>query len=366
MFVTGNLETFFENIGLFYLSLVSLFTFLLIYFLIKLNKKWLMIGLLIITVIQLAAHNTWLIGFRRLNENSTWEFVDRATHVLQSNPNELNSYLNSLSDSNYSEFYRVYIPHDSLYWSYSHNHNLHYQLKGLMTYDSTYAPSFNDMKKLAPSVKDFESDWIFNIKDAEIVNFLSTKYAIVVSAEELPHTNFKLIQENYQGSLLIYENLDYTSVGELYTDVVAFNDVMDLSEENRLTYLNTSVIAKGSDIEEVKSLLGSTTGQLEHIDYHNNYFYGDITTTEKGFMVLKIPYDSGWEIKVNGIEVDKYQVNGGFIGIPVQSGYNEVVMNFIPSGFKLGLILSMIGILMSIGLIVLEVRRTKKEKSHEN
>ena len=83
-------------------------------------------------------------------------------------------------------------------------------------------------------------------------------------------------------------------------------------------------------------------------------------------MVLKIPYDSGWEIKVNGIEVDKYQVNGGFIGIPVQPGYNEVVMNFIPSGFKLGLILSMIGILMSIGLIVLEVRRTKKEKSHEN
>ena len=83
-------------------------------------------------------------------------------------------------------------------------------------------------------------------------------------------------------------------------------------------------------------------------------------------MVLKIPYDSGWEIKVNGIEVDKYQVNGGFIGIPVQSGYNEVVMNFIPSGFKLGLILSMIGILMSIGLIVLEVRRPKKEKSHEN
>lgn len=366
MFVSGTLDTFFENIGLFYLSLVSLFTFFLIYFVIKLNKKWLMTGLLILTIIQLAAHNTWLIGFRRLNENSTWEFVDRATHVLQANPNELNSYLNSLSDSNYSEFYRVYIPHDSLYWSYSHNHNLHYQLKGLMTYDSTYAPSFNDMKKLAPSVKDFESDWIFNIKDAEIVNFLSTKYAIVVSAEELPHTNFKLIQENYQGSLLVYENLDYKSVGELFTDVVAFNDVMDLSEENRLTYLNTSVIAKGSDIEEIRSLLGTSTGQLEHIDYHNNYFYGDITTSEKGFMILKIPFDSGWEIKVNGVVVDKYQVNGGFIGIPVQSGYNEVVMNFIPSGFKLGLILSIVGILMSIGLIVLEVRRLKKEKTHEN
>ena len=83
MFVSGTLDTFFENIGLFYLSLVSLFTFLLIYFVIKLNKKWLMTGLLILTIIQFAAHNTWLIGFRRLNENSTWEFVDRATHVLQ-------------------------------------------------------------------------------------------------------------------------------------------------------------------------------------------------------------------------------------------------------------------------------------------
>ena len=126
------------------------------------------------------------------------------------------------------------------------------------------------------------------------------------------------------------------------------------------------MIAKGNDLEEIKSYLGSTTGQLEHIDYHNNYFYGDITTSEKGFMILKIPFDSGWEIKVNGVVVDKYQVNGGFIGIPIQSGYNEVVMNFIPSGFKLGLILSIVGILMTIGLIVLEVRRPKKEKTHEN
>ena len=364
--VTGSLSEFMDNIGLFYLSLVSLVTFLLIYFMIKQNKKWTLIGILVITIIQLASHNTWLIGFRRLNENSTYEFVDRATHVLQANPNDLNNYLNSLDDSNYSEFYRVYVPHDSLYWSYSHNHNLHYQLKGLMTYDSTYAPSFNDMKKLVPSVKDFESDWIFNIKDAELIDFLSTKYAIVVSAEELPHTNFKLIQDNYQGSLLVYENLEYTSVGELYTDVISFNHVMDLSEENRLPYLLSHVIAKGNDLEEIKSYLGSTTGQLEHIDYHNNYFYGDITTSEKGFMILKIPFDSGWEIKVNGVVVDKYQVNGGFIGIPVQSGYNEVVMNFIPSGFKLGLILSVLGVLLSAGLIIREVRLSKKGNPHEN
>lgn len=366
MIVSGTINQFFDNIGLYYLSLVSLAVFIVIFLVIKTNKKWSMLVLLFITMLQLGAHNTWLIGFVRLNENSTWEFVNRATHVLQSNPNELNAYLNSLDDANYSEFYRVYVPHDSLYWSYSHNHNLHYQLKGLMTYDSTYAPSFNDMKKLAPSVKDFDSDWIFNIKDPEIVNFLSTKYAIVVSAEELPHANFKLIQDNYQGSLLVYENLDYTSIGELYTSVIAFNDVMDLNEENRLAYLNTSVISKGNDIDDIRSMLGSQVGQLEHINYHNNYFFGDITTSEKGFMVLKIPFDSGWEIRVNGDRVEKYQVNGGFIGIPIQSGYNEVVMNFVPSGFKLGLILSIIGVILSTCLIGFEIRKTKKGIRHEN
>ncbi|HET6784701.1 MAG TPA: YfhO family protein [Erysipelotrichaceae bacterium] len=360
LIVTGKLNQFSDNIGLFYLSMVSLVVFVTLYLLIKLNKKWLMISILVLTIVQLAAHNIWLIGFIRLNENSTWEFVNKATHVLQENPNDLNRYFESLDPDNYSEFYRVYVPHDSLYWSYSHNHNLHYQLKGLMTYDSTYAPSFNDMKKLAPSVKDFESDWIFNIKDAEIINFLSTKYAIVVSADELPHSNFKLIQENYQGSLLVYENLDYTSVGELYTSVVNFDYLMKLPEVDRLPFLNKSIIAKPENVEEIKTLLGNTTGELEHIDYHNNYFYGDITTSVKGFMILKIPYDAGWEVKVNGNVVKTYQVNGGFIGIQVDNGYNEIVMNFIPEGFKAGLILSIIGVILSAGIIVYDVRRTKK------
>lgn len=360
LIVTGKLNQFSDNIGLFYLSMVSLVMFVSLYILIKQNKKWLMVSILVLTIVQLAAHNIWLIGFIRLNENSTWEFVNKATHVLQENPNDLNRYFESLDPDNYSEFYRVYVPHDSLYWSYSHNHNLHYQLKGLMTYDSTYAPSFNDMKKLAPSVKDFESDWIFNIKDAEIINFLSTKYAIVVSADELPHSNFKLIQENYQGSLLVYENLDYTSVGELYTSVVNFDYLMKLPEVDRLPFLNKSIIAKPENVEEIKTLLGNTTGELEHIDYHNNYFYGDITTSEKGFMILKIPYDAGWEVKVNGNIVKTYQVNGGFIGIQVDNGYNEIVMNFIPEGFKVGLILSIIGVILSAGIIVYDVRRTKK------
>ena len=43
--------------------------------------------------------------------------------------------------------------------------------------DSTYAPSFNKMKEIAPEVKDYNSEWIFNIKNPDILKFLSVRPA---------------------------------------------------------------------------------------------------------------------------------------------------------------------------------------------
>ena len=249
---------FTDYAGLYYLSLVSLFVFIALYFLIKLNRRHSLLLISIITITQLVAHNTWLIGFIRLKPESTWEFVDRATHVLQSQAQELNTYLLGFDDENYRSFYRTYVPHESLYWSYSHNHNLHYQLKGLMTYDSTYAPSFNDMKRLAPNVKDFDSDWIFNIKNPDIVDFLSTKYAIVTSIDELPHQNFKLLDDNFRGGLFVYENLNYEPIGRTYTDLTTYDKVMAISDENsRTEYLNTHIILKQGEYDRVQQMLGN-------------------------------------------------------------------------------------------------------------
>ncbi len=357
LFVTNQMSIFMDNIGMYTLALTSA-AFFIGFTLILLSKsKYKLYLIIALSVCELSYYNVGLIGYDRINKNSTWEFIDRATSVLESYPNELNNYLDGLDDENYSSYYRVFVPHESLYWSYSHNHNLHYELQGVMTYDSTYAPSFNDMKMIAPQVKDFNSDWIFNIEDADLINFLNVKYAIVIDKSELPHSNFTLVNDSYRGSLLVYENDMYRDVGTTYTKTVTYEAFMQ--DQLSLDILMDTVLCHSEDFEEISSLIGNEVVSLKNIDYHNNYFYGSAETNEEGFMVISLPYDEGWEIKVNNEVVKVYKVNGGMMGIALEDGFNEVVMNFTPSGFNAGMIISVIGITIGSVLIFFDNKKKK-------
>lgn len=323
------------------------------------RNKYMLTLLILLSFVELAGFASYNVAFNRMNKDVTWDFTKRATSVLQSYPNELNNYLNGLDANNPNLYYRVYVPHESLYWSYSHNMNIHYQLNGLMTYDSTYSPSFNDLKNIAPQVKDFESNWIFNIKDPQLVDFLNVKYAIVTNASELPHQDFTLINDQYRGSLMIYANDRYRSLGVSYTDVTTYS-VLDEKYKNDTAILNDLLVVKAKDYPEIKAYIQSDSRSfMQNISYYNNQLHGLIESDASSFMVLTLPYDDGWKIQINGQEVKKYQVNGGFIGIPIQAGENVIDMYFVPEGFKLGFILSAISILAYLTLFVFDYKKRK-------
>lgn len=323
------------------------------------RNKYMLTLLILLSFVELAGFASYNVAFNRMNKDVTWDFTERATSVLQSYPNELNNYLNGLDANNPNLYYRVYVPHESLYWSYSHNMNIHYQLNGLMTYDSTYSPSFNDLKNIAPQVKDFESNWIFNIKDPQLVDFLNVKYAIVTNESELPHQDFTLINDQYRGSLMIYANDRYRSLGVSYTDVTTYS-VLDEKYKNDTAILNDLLVVKAKDYPEIKAYIQSDSRSfMQNISYYDNQLHGLIESDASSFMVLTLPYDDGWKIQINGQEVKKYQVNGGFIGIPIQAGENVIDMYFVPEGFKLGFILSAISILAYLTLFVFDYKKRK-------
>ena len=338
---------------------INFFIISLTVMLILQRNKHRLVLLILLSFLELAGFASYNVAFNRMNKDVTWEFTKRATSVLQSYPNELNNYLNGLDANNPNLYYRVYVPHESLYWSYSHNMNIHYQLNGLMTYDSTYSPSFNDLKNIAPQVKDFESNWIFNIKDPHLIDFLNVKYAIVTNESELPHRDFTLINDQYRGSLMIYANDRYRSLGVSYTDVTTYS-VLDEKYTNDTAILNDLLVVKAKDYPEIKAYLQSENRSfMQNISYYDNQLHGLIESDASSFMVLTLPYDDGWKIQINGQEVKKYQVNGGFIGIPIQAGENVIDMYFVPEGFKLGFIISTISILTYIALFIFEFKKRK-------
>jgi Bacterial membrane protein YfhO. len=344
------------------LSIFSLIVVGCIFYILMNGIKKTYVFLIGIVAIEMILQSGYLIGCTRRKPLGTWDSIHKVTHVLQDQPGELNAYLNYLDEDNYSEYYRVFVPHETIYWSYSHNSALHYQINGTMSYDSTYEPSITELRDIAPQINEFGSPWIFNILDGDIIDFLNVKYAIVVSESELPHQNFELVTDAYRGSLLVYENLNYRPLGTTYNKVITY-DVYN----GDLSLLENTIICHNEDYSEILSYIdiySTESSSLVHITYGNNYLSGEVYSPNNSFMVITLPHNKGWTITVNGNKVQTYKVNGGFIGIPIEKGLSSIEMNFMPDGFKTGAVLSVIGVGGIVFIFLIDLRnywKTKKE-----
>lgn len=344
----------------------SLVIALISFLLIKKFKNTIKI-LVILTVVEFSIFGSILyITNMDLSGKGTYEFFEQVTHVLQDEEGELNNHLDYLNEDNYGQYYRVYVPHDSIYWYYSHNMSIAYQLNGLMVYFSTYSPSVNKLKELAPQIIDYSSAMIFNITDPEVMSFLNVKYALVLNENELPPViDWKLVDDNYRGSIKIYENQNYRALGTTYSKVISSVDFIE--NKTVVSELNNTIVAEEKDLEEISSYLKTSTSvNLENVQYGGNQLTGTVISDEKSFMVITLPFDEGWKVLVNGQEVKKYEVNGGFIGIPIEKGDNSIEMYFTPKGFKIGVMLSGVGLVLAGLLISFELIQNQKKKKESS
>lgn len=298
-----------------------------------------------------------MFGYKSLATSISKDEIENVTSVLADNDSyyNLNDYLNSLEAENPNEYYRVYISGDDLYWNFSHNMNIIYNLNGLMTYDSTYAQSFNKMR-------DFNREqiidgifWQFNITDSNLMNFLSTKYSITVSEKKIPFKNYEIIDDNYRGSLIVAKNLDYKPFGRTYNNSMTY-------EQFKNEYHNDTSLLNDYVISNTKVDVGDLIYSMENVSYYDNRLFGTIETDEDSFVVLSLPYDNGWKIKVNGEQVNYIECNGGVIGFNVLEGNNNIEMYFTPKGFFLGAALSFVGFIIFCAIVLVDVKRKRDEK----
>lgn len=310
---------------------------------------------IIVTFIELTLF-TFLFGYKSLATSISKKDIEEVTSVLAENDNyyNLSDYLNGLEDGNYGEYYRVYIPYDDLYWSFSHNFNIIYNINGLMTYDSTYAQSFNKMRSLNYLEIVDVIDWQFNIRDPEIMNFLSTKYSITLSEDKIPFDNYEILDNTYRGSLIVAKNLDYKPFGRTYNKTMSYDDLKE-KYNNDTSLLNEYVITD----DEIH--VGKSIYSMRNVSYYDNCIFGDIDTEEESFVVLSLPYDNGWKIKVNGKQVEYHECNGGMIGFNVEEGANSVEMYFTPKGFFVGVLLSGIGVVLLGTLLIIDKKGKRDE-----
>ena len=100
-------------------------------------------------------------------------------------------------------------------------------------------------------------------------------------------------------------------------------------------------------------------GQWQIDAFKDTYISGTIEAAKKGVMFLSIPYDAGWTVKVDGQKVDTMPLGEGFMSIELEAGTHQVEMSYCPTGFVMGLILSLVSLAL---LAVMELLRIRQRR----
>ncbi len=92
---------------------------------------------------------------------------------------------------------------------------------------------------------------------------------------------------------------------------------------------------------------------------------GEIYTTKDSTLFLSIPYDKGWNVKLDGKEVSAEKI-GGFIGIQISNpGKHSIELSYTPPGLLKGLIITLSSLLILLIIVIREMkmkRNSSKDK----
>lgn len=98
---------------------------------------------------------------------------------------------------------------------------------------------------------------------------------------------------------------------------------------------------------------------MEILEFSDTKIEAEADVTEAGVLFTSIPYEVGWTVKVNGQKVETFAWKEAFLAFPVGEGENEIIFRYIPEGFKLGLVISLLG--CAGGILMLVLKKKKKE-----
>lgn len=91
--------------------------------------------------------------------------------------------------------------------------------------------------------------------------------------------------------------------------------------------------------------------QIDKSQSKGDRIQGTITASKDSYLITSIPFDKGFTILVDGKPVTAEVVNTGFLGCEIPEGTHQITILFRAEGFRLGVTVSLLGILMFMGVI---------------
>lgn len=112
------------------------------------------------------------------------------------------------------------------------------------------------------------------------------------------------------------------------------------------------------DYDNIKNLK-DTKKEFNITSMENDKIIGNIDVSSDSYFVTTLPYDEGFTVKVNGIEVSYEMINKGFVGFPIKSGHNEIEITYNSPWLDEGKAVSAFGVIIFIVISVFDYRKKK-------
>ena len=106
--------------------------------------------------------------------------------------------------------------------------------------------------------------------------------------------------------------------------------------------------------------LGSEPLTVDH--YTDTSVTGRVSTSQGGLLYTSIPYEVGWTVKVDGIEVEPQTFANTMLAIPVSAGSHSIELAYKPDGLNLGILISL-GSLLLLCLLTAATHAYRKRQT---
>ncbi len=124
-------------------------------------------------------------------------------------------------------------------------------------------------------------------------------------------------------------------------------DVITLTAKNNL---DLNLVTYRLEEEPFRTLVDNLNNQpFEISSFSSTKMEGTVDVAEAGYMILSLPYDPGWHITVDGEPMEPQLFEGMFLSLPMTEGMHEITLTYMPQGFVVGTIIS----LLSLGIFIM-------------
>jgi len=209
---------------------------------------------------------------------------------------------------------------------------------------------------------DFEKDFLFDEKKKVLARIFNIKFYFSknkIEENKLEELGFKLRKNLTEYGLNLYE--DTLSLGR----VILYSEIDQVKDKNAAF----EIVSKGSTLLYEKAVIESeeqidiekhARGKILKFEYFPDRVVIKVETTGKMLLFLSDSLYPGWSALVDGVESKIFPTNYMGRGVLLPKGISTVEFKFESKTFKIGLILTLVGLVGTIlGIAILSYNRRK-------